>query len=332
MLALHITPEMRHKLEAALAEKGRCRLAAMSFSATAFLALDMLAEFRRTVVVVSDSMHSLDELRRNLLALAGTAFAGVDPERILYYPAWESLPGKQAASQAAVVGERLQTLERLIALPAPVVIATCVQALMQMTLSPTALKAHTFRVALGEEHDPETLAKNLEQTGYAFEPEVQEKGQAAWRGGLLDVWPLNGENPLRIEFVGSTVETIRSFDPASQRSFTRLKKAVLPPVGEWNLMSAGTEARCLFMNYLPPELLYLWSEPVTGPQLFGRQPKLYHPSGDVSTSAVAPSVTQGAMADKSLDMTHRNGHSELKRGISPLADKPRYRLNEFIPP
>ncbi|MCX6992684.1 MAG: transcription-repair coupling factor [Kiritimatiellaeota bacterium] len=287
MLTLPITPEMRHKLEAALAEKNQCRLAAMSFSATAFLALDLLAEFRRTVVVVSDSMHSLDELRRNLLALAGA-----HPERILYYPAWESLPGrkdrrqtgedghrKQAAVQTEMVGERLQTLERLIALQArcrlqaPVVIATCVQALMQMTLAPAALKAHTFRIALGEEHDPETLVPRLEQTGYAFEPEVQAKGQAAWRGGLLDVWPLNETFPFRIEFVGSTVETIRSFDPASQRSFTRLKEAILPPVGEWNLMRAlklstahtsgraGTEARCLFMNYLPQELIYLWSEP-----------------------------------------------------------------------
>ncbi|MBU4366677.1 MAG: transcription-repair coupling factor [Verrucomicrobia bacterium] len=259
MLTLHITPEMRRKLETALAENGRCRLSAMSFSATAFLALDLLAEFRRTVVVVSDSMHSLDELRRNLLALAGT-----HPERILYYPAWESLPGKQAAAQAEMVGERLQTLERLIVLQAPVVIATCVQALMQMTLSPAALKAHTFRVALGKEHDPETLVPRLEQTGYAFEPEVQAKGQAAWRGGLLDVWALNEAAPFRIEFVGSTVETIRSFDPASQRSFARLKEAVLPPAGEWNLMRAGAEARCLFVNYLPPELIYLWSEPVTG--------------------------------------------------------------------
>ncbi|MBU0715079.1 MAG: transcription-repair coupling factor [Verrucomicrobia bacterium] len=356
MFTLHITPEMRRKLEAALAEKGRCRLAAMSFSATAFLALDLLAEFRRTVVVVADSMHSLDELRRNLLALSGTALAGVHPERILYYPAWESLPGredglpsvatnvvrakeghqKQATVQTEVVGERLQTLERLIGLQArcrlqaPVVIATCVQALMQMTLSPTVLKVHTFRVALGEEHDPEMLAKRLEQTGYAFEPEVQAKGQAAWRGGLLDVWALNEAAPFRIEFVGATVETIRSFDPASQRSFARLpgsagalrpgeKEAVLPPVNEWNMMRSGTEARCLFMNYLPPELIYLWSEPVTVmPQLHGRLPKLYHPSGDVSTSAVA----QGAMADTSLDMTHRTGHSELKRGISPVAGRP----------
>ncbi|MFH1969805.1 MAG: transcription-repair coupling factor [Verrucomicrobiota bacterium] len=295
MLTIHITPEMRRKLETALAEQGRCKLSAMSFSATAFLALDLLAEFRRTVVVVSDSMHSLDELRRNLLALAGAAFAGVYPERILYYPAWEALPGredglpsvatnvvrakeghqKQAAVQTEVVGERLQTLERLSALQAPVVIATCVQALMQLTLAPAALKAHTFRVALGEEHDPETLVPRLEQTGYAFEPEVQAKGQAAWRGGLLDVWPLNEADPFRIEFVGATVETIRSFDPASQRSFARLpgsagalrpgeKEAVLPPVSEWNLMNFGAGVRCLFMNYLPPELIYLWSEPVTG--------------------------------------------------------------------
>ena len=151
MLAIHITPDMRRKLETALTEKKQCRLAAMSFSATAFLALNLCAEFRRTVVVVSDSMHSLNELRRNLLALAGTAFAGVYPEHILYYPAWESLPGETprgkvdlsrgSEAKTEVVGERLQTLERLIALPAPVVIATCVQALMQMALAPATLKA-----------------------------------------------------------------------------------------------------------------------------------------------------------------------------------------------
>ncbi|MFH1477300.1 MAG: transcription-repair coupling factor [Verrucomicrobiota bacterium] len=305
MFTPHITPEMRHKLETALAEKGRCALAAMSFSATAFLVLELCSEFRRTVVVIADSLHSLDELHRNLLALAGT-----HPERILYYPAWEALPGRkdgrqtgedglpcdvssvasgakgealakqghpqQAAVQTEVVGERLQTLERLIALPSPVVIATCVQALMQMTLAPAVLKANTFRIALGQEYDPQILIPRLEQTGYAFEPEVQAKGQAAWRGGLLDIWPLNAAAPFRIEFVGAMVETIRSFDPASQRSFARLKGAILPPASEWNLMfaqnfdekhviaRAGAEARCHFMNYLPPELIYLWSEPVTG--------------------------------------------------------------------
>ena len=289
MLTLNITPEMRRKLEAALAEKGRCRLAAMSFSATAFLALDLAAEFRRTVVVVADSMHSLEEMRRNLLALAGAALAGVYPERILYYPAWEALPGKEdrrqtagarrqkTAVQTEVVGERLQTLERLSALGGqPAVIATCVQALMQMTLAPAALKAHTFRLAPGEEHDPEALARNLEQAGYAFEPEVQARGQAAWRGGLLDVWALNEEAPFRIEFVGATVETIRSFDPASQRSFAREKEAVLPPVDEWNLIRAlklnaahtaghaGDEFCRLLMDYLPPELIYLWAEPMAG--------------------------------------------------------------------
>jgi len=283
MLSLHVTPEMRRKLETALTAQGRCRLAAMSFSATAFLALDLRACFQRTVVAVADSMHSLDELRRNLLALAG-----VHPERVLYYPAREALPGsadgrrtpddrrqagaaghrKQAAAHDEVAGERLQTLERLSALQArcrlqaPLVVATCVQALMQVTLAPAVLKARTFRVALGEEHDPETLAQRLEQTGYAFEPEVQARGQAAWRGGLFNVWPLNEASPFRIEFVGATVETIRSFDPASQRSFAHLQEVMLPPASEWILMRAGAEACCLFMNYLPPELIYLWSEPV----------------------------------------------------------------------
>ncbi|MFA5044240.1 MAG: transcription-repair coupling factor, partial [Kiritimatiellia bacterium] len=117
---------------------------------------------------------------------------------------------------------------------------------------------------------------------YAFEPEVQEKGQAAWRGGILDIWPLNEEAPFRIEFVGATVETIRSFDPASQRSFARLKEVALPPVDEWNLMRAGTGARCLFMNYLPADPIYLWSEPwpSSGRPVIGDLPSAVHrPAG-----------------------------------------------------
>ena len=299
MFDLHITPEMRQKLATALTASGHCALPAMSFSATAYLALEMLAEFRRTVVVVIDSMRSLDELRRNLLALAGA-----HPERILYYPAWESLPGsgddlpsaaartaqahqkstKQSAVQMEVVGERLQALEQLSMQRTPVVIATCVQALMQRTLAPAALKNHTFRVVRGEERDPGTLAQCLEQTGYDFEPEVQARGQAALRGGLLDVWSPNADAPFRIEFGGALVETIRSFDPASQRSFAHLpgaagalrpgeQAAVLVPVNEWRLMRAGAESRGLFMNYLPPELIYFWSEPVSGDKPFAaRQP------------------------------------------------------------
>lgn len=248
-------------MEKALAENRQCRLAAMPFSATAFLALDLQAELTRTVVVVCDSMHSLDELRRNLLALAGA-----HPERILHYPAWESLPSDKAAGQKEVeaVGERLQALGWLLTGREPVVMATCVQALMQMALSPSALKSNTFRVAIAEEHDPTALLQRLEQAGYIFESEVLFKGQASWRGGILDVWSLNQNYPFRIEFFGSTVETIRSFDPANQRSFTRLKEAILPPVGEWRLLRIGAEMRTLVLSYLPPDPIFIWSEPVAG--------------------------------------------------------------------
>ena len=79
------------ELESVLARQHRCRLPALSFSATAFLALELSARLARPVVLVADSLHSLDELRRNLLALAQER-----PGAVLYYPAWEMIPGPRA--------------------------------------------------------------------------------------------------------------------------------------------------------------------------------------------------------------------------------------------
>ena len=73
----------------------------------------------------------------------------------------------------------------------------------------------------------------LVEAGYAIGPLVDAGGLAARRGGLVDVWPPGAAQPLRIEFFGSEVDSMRSFDPESQRTLERLERAYIGPASEW---------------------------------------------------------------------------------------------------
>jgi transcription-repair coupling factor (superfamily II helicase) len=131
---------------------------------------------------------------------------------------------------------------------------------MEMTLSPAAFRDHTLYIATGSEFDPEHLAERLTRAGYSFGAEVQAQGDAALRGGILDVWPLTGKWPFRMEFFGSRVESLRTFDPAEQHSLATVSALVLPPAGEWGLMRAAPDHRTPLLSHLPDSLLVIWSD------------------------------------------------------------------------
>jgi len=220
-------------------------------SIQAYLAWSFHDTWHRPVVWVVDTARALDLLAQDLAALGG--------QRALTascFPALELLPGAapRSGQRMDVLGDRLATLQQCAR--GPVVIATCVQALVQPAPSPGWLERHSIRLELARESDPDALLQLLSESGYRFEAEVQEKGQASHRGGLIDVWPPTHRWPLRLEFFGSVLDSIRIFDPAEQRSLERLDHAVLAPAGE---NADGDAARLL--DHLPPNTLFAWSEP-----------------------------------------------------------------------
>ena len=101
-------------------------------------------------------------------------------------------------------------------------IVTSVQALMQRVLSPTELARRLIRLSLADEEDPEELAELLSGSGYRFEHEVVLKGQAALRGGLLDVFT-PGDEPLRIEFFDDEESARQKMELKEQRRLKKLK-------------------------------------------------------------------------------------------------------------
>ncbi len=288
MISIHIPEELHRNLAEAFAKQRCCRLPRIPLSAIAFLAWAMQRSFQRTLVLVSNSLASQDELHRNLAAFAGPHMPG-----LLYYPALESTTTKRGVSQPAIIGDRLQTLIRLQNSEKPVLLATCIQALMQPTPAPAALRANLIQLKLQEEHDPGELMSRLEQMGYEVTPEVQFKGQTARRGGLLDIWPLKDDSPSRVEFFGSTVETIRSFDPADQRSFARHSELLIPPANEERLLHSDASARSLLMAHLPAEIIYFWVEPPDHANELGVPP----PESTIKSHAAAYEKIWGEVPD-----------------------------------
>ncbi|MCX8091236.1 MAG: transcription-repair coupling factor [Verrucomicrobiae bacterium] len=162
------------------------------------------------------------------------------PAAPLFYPAWETLPHEGRLPHVDVISERLATLVALDGAPpppapAPLVVTNAV-ALLQKTFSPAALRARTRVLARGDRADPLDLVEWLEAHGYEPEAQVTQKGEIALRGGILDVFPLTAPWPVRLEFFGDEIESLREFDPLTQVSRGEISRVTLPPAGEWGIL------------------------------------------------------------------------------------------------
>ncbi len=227
-------------------------------AATALLAWAMAAGGQRFVLAIAEGPLALARWRRDVTAL-GAALPPAEtatPPAVLTLPAEEPAPGGGVDPELA--GARLETLLHLgdaLRSARPVLLLTTIQALLQPAPLPTRLESVALEWAPGDAADPHALAKRLQAIGYTPVPEVQAKGQMALRGGLVDVWPVNGAWPVRIECFDDRVETIRVFDPESQRSREKPRRVRVAPV-----YAADTGAAGEWLQVLPTDTLVIWSD------------------------------------------------------------------------
>src|SRR5262249_21470395 len=155
---------------------------------------------------------------------------------VLVFPAWDCLPYDRLSPHPDIVAERLETLVRLASpkkpgTPARIILAS-VGAVLQR-VPPRSLYADAAVVLRrGQMLDVAWLTKFLGENGYGGSETVMEPGEFAVRGGLVDLFPPGTPEPLRLDLFGDTLETIRSFDPMSQRSTGTCEEARLLPVSE----------------------------------------------------------------------------------------------------
>ena len=115
---------------------------------------------------------------------------------------------------------------------------------------------HTLEVESGQTLDLRAVEQYLAEAGYEREIQVDAPGQFAVRGGILDIYPLTDEVPVRIELWGDEVDSIRTFDPDSQRSIENLERITVYPAGD---LETDGESPCSFLDDFDPEetLLFL---------------------------------------------------------------------------
>ncbi len=252
------SPAIEQRFRASIApllEQPVTHVADLPVSAEAWLLWELVRGSGRTVVWIADGPRTVELVYRDLKTLAPP-----DAPPLLQFPSWEMLPGdKTARPEAEAVGARLETLLAVPA-PGPRLIVTSIQALMECTLTPATLTEHTVKLTPGDEIDPTELAERLGRAGYSLGAEVMAVGDAALRGGILDAWPLTSKWPFRFEFFGSTLESVRTFEPTEQQSVARLDTATLPPAAEWPLLKSSAAARTTLAALLPDPLLVVWSD------------------------------------------------------------------------
>ena len=172
-----------------------------------------------------------DEAAMRAIAATAPMFA---PElEVLTFPAWDCLPYDRASPTLQVMAERMATLYRLQQpVKGPQLLITTANAAMQRTLTTFRIRQLVARLAPGERIGRDRLAEMLQANGYMRTETVADAGEFAVRGGLVDLFPSGEEQALRLDFFGDEIESVRTFDPADQRTTGRIDGFTLLPASE----------------------------------------------------------------------------------------------------
>jgi len=164
------------------------------------------------------------------------------PDLLWRFPAWEVLPYDRVSPHHTIVGERFATLGRLLHTPNPQgIVLTALPAWLQRIAPPESVATHVWQLKVGNQLDISTLKDRLAEAGMMPTERVLSVGEFAARGGLFDIWPATEDQPLRIDLFGDDIESIRRFDPETQRSGEDLQSFTSVPVREVILDPHGQE-------------------------------------------------------------------------------------------
>src|SRR6516164_3773602 len=179
-----------------------------------------------------------DGPRMQQLARALEFFAPDLP--VMQFPAWDCQPYDRVSPHGAVLAQRLTTLARLARLAGsdkPLLVLTTVNAIVQRVPARETVATQALSVAPGHVVPMDSIVAWLEHNGYGRSSTVREAGEYAVRGGILDLFPAGLEQPVRFDFFGDSLESIRSFDAETQRTLLDMRSLDLVPISEFQLVT-----------------------------------------------------------------------------------------------
>ncbi len=220
----------------------------------------------RPVLLVTSTYREAEELAGSLVSLVGE-------DAVAYYPAWETLPHERLSPRSDTVGRRLAVLRRLAGhdpLPAPRIIVAPVRSVLQPQVKGLG-DLLPVRLVTGQDFDLGELSAALVGAAYVRVDMVERRGEFAVRGGIVDVFPPTEEHPVRIDFFGDTVDDIRSFTVADQRSADHtLTEIVASPCREL-LLTDQVRTRAFELSQQHPELIEMLDKIAQGHAVDGME-------------------------------------------------------------
>jgi transcription-repair coupling factor (superfamily II helicase) len=160
----------------------------------------------------------------------------------LELPSWETMPSEHVAPSAEIVGARQKALQSIIHRTSPLIIISSLQGSLHRVLSEKALREGLLTIRKGEEIPFDIFTQHLKLMGYTRCPVAVEKGEFAIRGGIVDIFPVTEQRPTRIEFFGDEIESLRLYDPLSQRTQESVESLTITSGKELEPLTAASEA------------------------------------------------------------------------------------------
>ena len=217
------SPEYERLSDALLGSQGPVGVFGLGEAHRTHIAAALHAQTGGTTLIVAPSAQSAQRLYEELICYHKDA---------LLFPIRETpLNAHSFVQSQEITNRRVRVLLSLLS-GEPALIVAPVEAVMQRMCPPEAIRAHTVTVRVGMEITPDTLLKRFIDAGYVREDVCEGRGQVTRRGGYIDIFPVTGVNPVRIEFFGDEIDTMREFDPVSQRSIENVSLCTVPPATE----------------------------------------------------------------------------------------------------
>ena len=246
-------------------------------SSCALVAAALAAHAPATLLVVCPQIDQVDDLVDDL-----TLFTRLNPER---FPASES---SDRATHDEVFGERLRLLKLLRGTTVPRLVVTSIQSLLQPVPSRQTLERHTQLLHVGQTVPINRLTKWLVENDCINTSAVELPGEFSVRGGILDIFAPDWDGPVRVEFFGDEIESIRRFEVSSQRSLKSLESVDLSVLGP------GAADGAHVTDYLPPQSWFLLLEPMELEQEGRQYLERMQESETTSPTATFPTKEHGA--------------------------------------
>lgn len=210
--------------------------------------IDSLSSRTNNILVISETDEGARFLKSDLDIITGD-------KSVILFPASNKKPyDQQQLNDSGLLVQRSEALQA-IADHKQKIVLTSVDAISEKIAPPSALNEVSIVLKKGDEIDLEKLKERLAEQGYNPVRFVDEPGEFATRGGILDVFPYSGEYPLRFEFFGDELDTIREFDAGSQRSIAFLNQARVIP----DLTNLPETEKSSFLSYFDEKTLFITS-------------------------------------------------------------------------